>query len=84
MSDETQRRGTGRTTGLALIAIGQALATGRRTEFIDHEPHTMRSAANHCRSIMGLAERAGLRVDVVRIGRHVYVYPLADQGGTPA
>ena len=81
MSDETQRRGTGRTTGLALIAIGQALATGRKTEFIDHEPHTMHTAANHCRAIMGLAERAGLCVDVVRIKRHVYVYPRAETEG---
>lgn len=51
-SNDESERGTGRTTALVLHAIANALQhQGQWVEFVDHEPHTCRSAFAHLQGI---------------------------------
>ena len=72
MNDEV--RGTGRTTGLMLRAIGDALLDpGGEVEFCDHEPHTYTSARMAHIAIDQMAATLGLAVAVHRVGSRVFI-----------
>ncbi len=74
MSGQDPNRGTGRTTGLMLIALGQAaLARGEWVEFRDHMPHTCSSARHHCQNLRSLARHNGLFVEIRRTGAKVEI-----------
>jgi Spy/CpxP family protein refolding chaperone len=76
MEDEMNdpNRGTGRTTGLMLQALGNAaLACGAEVEFVDHWPHTHHAAHRMERQIEGMAETLGLLMDVRRDKARVFV-----------
>ena len=67
-------RGTGRTTGLMLQALGNAaLSRGAEVEFIDHWRHTHYAAHRMERQLMAMAETLGLLMDVRRDGARVFV-----------
>lgn len=68
------KRGTGRTTGLMLKALGEAaLARGSEVEFVDHFPHTHSSADRMAHQLRSMAEMLGLLVSVRRDGSRVFV-----------
>ncbi|NCC52817.1 MAG: hypothetical protein EOM20_16600 [Spartobacteria bacterium] len=71
---EDRYRQTGRTTGLILKAIGEALlARGSEVEFIDHYPHTLDSACYHVAHIFEIATTLNIRCDVSRDGVRIFV-----------
>ena len=70
-------RGTGRTTGLILMALGNAaLARGKSVEFIDHCPHTRERACTWKEEIAAKAELLNLSMEVTRKGSRVFVRSL--------
>ena len=70
-------RGTGRTTGLILQALGNAaLARGKSVEFIDHCPHTYESARAWRQLVKDRAEYLNLKMEVSREGNRVFVRSL--------
>ena len=74
---DDQNRGTGRTTGLMLQALGNAaLARGAEVEFVDHWPHTHHAAHRMERQIRAMAETLGLMMDVRRGGSRVFVQSI--------
>jgi ribose 5-phosphate isomerase len=76
MEDEMNdpNRGTGRTTGLMLQALGNAvMARGADVEFVDHWPHTHHAAHRMKCQIEAMAETLGLLMDVRRDGARVFV-----------
>jgi len=73
-SGDESARGTGRTTGLILQALGRAaLARGEDVEFVDHDPHTHQSAHRLTWAIKSMAALCGLFVVVRREGSRVFV-----------
>jgi len=72
MNDEA--RGTGRTTGLMLRALGDALLDpGGEVEFCNHEPMGCADAQYAAGNIKHMAHRLGLSVAVQRVGSRVFV-----------
>jgi hypothetical protein len=67
-------RGTGRTVGLMLQALGNAaLVRGAEVEFVDHWPHTHSAAHRIKRQLESMAGTLGLLMDVRRDGARVFV-----------
>ena len=65
-------RGTGRTTGLMLLALGNAsLARGEYVPFVDHCEMSVGSARIHKECIELLAKKLGLDVDVRLDGKRI-------------
>jgi hypothetical protein len=78
MKQDDKNRGTGRTTGLILIAIGNSsLSRGEWVAFTDHHKPTTGalkvSHVNYCRNVM---ERLGLKGECRIIGGQVMVRSL--------
>lgn len=72
--DEDPLRGTGRTTGLMLIAIGNAmLSPDQWITFRDHFTHTTDSAPIYASLIKGLCKAHGFKIDVQCVGGLVRV-----------
>ena len=72
--NETSQRGTGRTTGLMLRSVGDALLSpGKAVEFIDHAPMDARRARNLASAIRDTGVTFGLVLDVKVRGNRVYV-----------
>jgi hypothetical protein len=71
---ENFRRRTGRTTGLMLKAIGEAVMhNGETVEFVDHYPHTVQLACLWEKELRSLANKTGLICNVVRKDNHVFI-----------
>jgi hypothetical protein len=67
-------RGTGRTTGLMLQALGNAaLRRGAEVEFVDHWKHTYRAAGCMKRQLAAMVKTLGLLMDVRRDGTRVFL-----------
>lgn len=59
---EESNRGSGRSLGLKLKCLGDAvLARGERVEFIDHVPHMLQHALRHRHDLLELAFKIGLK-----------------------
>ena len=70
-------RGTGRTTGLMLQALGKALtACGKEVEFVDHTPHTYASAHAMQRRLTQIVSSLGLCMQVNRYGAKLFVHSM--------
>lgn len=81
MKDE-YNRGTGRTTGLILKAIGDALLNqGEWVEFIDHWPHTFERAENFAGLLQGTAGTLGIVVKTKCKERQVFVMSVMPEWG---
>ena len=84
MKNDDLNRGTGRTTGLMLCALGNALlAHGDEVEFVDHWPHTYRAARDWKPHLAHMAELHGLNIAVRRKGARLFVRSLIQSKGTP-
>jgi len=71
--DDTMR-GTGRTTGLMLKAIGEALRfPASEVEFKDHHRMTIDSAKKMRRDLQSMADRLGLRIVATVVGNRIFV-----------
>jgi len=67
-------RGTGRTTGLMLCALGNALlAPSTEVEFVDHWPQTHSVARELKQHLAHMAESLGLHIAVRRDGSRLFV-----------
>ena len=65
-------RGTGRTTGLMLIAVGTALQKpGEWIEFHDHSPASPLVAKSHQAAAVSMCGALGLNLKVERTGNRV-------------
>ena len=63
--EESITRGTGRTTALYMKAITEALENpGESVEFIDHYPHTARSAKSHGSNLATIILKLGYEIVV--------------------
>jgi len=63
--EEATTRGTGRTTALYMKAITEALENpGESVEFIDHYPHTARSAKSHGSNLATIILKLGYEIVV--------------------
>lgn len=72
-------RGTGKSTGLILVALGNAsLAHGREVEFADHCPHKHCTAQLWKNVIQNHAYCLGLEMKVRREGKRVFVRSTID------
>jgi len=77
-------RGTGRTTGLMLCSLGNALlAHGVEVEFADHCTHTHSSAREWKPHVAHMAESLGLHIAVRRSGARLFVRSTLQPKGTP-
>lgn len=73
--DRFEDRQTGKTVGLMLYALGDAvLARGEEVEFIDHEPHTCLAARRMERELLDMAKSLKLSMAARRDGARLYVW----------
>ena len=77
MFDADPYRDTGRTTGLMLKALADAvLARGAKVQFVDHWPHTQHGARRMAVKIVSFASALGLLVKVRCEGSSVFISSL--------